>query len=160
MTSGEKNIGWFAARMVADRAYVDAVLRRTGVQTFVARPVPGIIFVRDTPEGVAAIASECYGKLFFYRNPERTAPQMIDERQMRNFMLVASVPEADLIVVEDGDRIFASGQKVRVTGGIFKGAEGVVKRIRGDRRLLVSVDGVAVVATQFIHPSLLEPVDK
>ena len=37
-------------------------------------------------------------------------------------------------------------------------AEGVVKRIKGDRRLVVSITGIACVATCFIHPSLLEPI--
>ena len=32
------------------------------------------------------------------------------------------------------------------------------KRIKGDRRLIVSITGIACVATCFIHPSLLEPV--
>lgn len=151
--------GCFAARMVTGRPYVDAVLKREAVQTFVARTVPGIIFVKTSPERVTTIASECCGKLFFYRNPERTAPQMIEERQMRNFMLVASVPDTDLLLLKDEGHSFSCGQKVRVTGGIFEGAEGVVKRIKGDRRLLVSIDGVAVIATPFIHPSLLEAVE-
>ena len=45
-----------------------------------------------------------------------------------------------------------------VTGGPFKGAEGHIKRIKRDRRLIVTIKGVVAVATAYIHPSLLRKV--
>ena len=48
------------------------------------------------------------------------------------------------------------GDRVRVTGGIFEGVEGEFVRIKGDRRVVVSIQGVMAVATAFIHPSLIE----
>lgn len=45
--------------------------------------------------------------------------------------------------------------RVRVTGGIFEGVEGEFVRIKGDRRVVDSIQGV-MVATAFIHPSLIE----
>ena len=47
---------------------------------------------------------------------------------------------------------------VRVTEGPFRGAEGYVKRIRRDRRLLVSIEGIVAVATAFIEPQFLEEI--
>jgi transcription antitermination factor NusG len=46
-----------------------------------------------------------------------------------------------------------------VTDGPFKGAEGHIKRIKRDRRLIVSIDGVVAVATTYIHPKFLKKVD-
>ena len=45
---------------------------------------------------------------------------------------------------------------MRVTDGVFKGAEGYVKRIKKDRRLVVSIRGVVAVATSYIPPQFLE----
>ena len=42
--------------------------------------------------------------------------------------------------------------------GPLKGAEGYIKRIRRDRRLLVAIEGFVAVATSFIPPELLEKV--
>lgn len=32
--------------------------------------------------------------------------------------------------------------------------------VRNDRRVVVSIEGVMAVATTFIHPSFVEPIDK
>ena len=53
---------------------------------------------------------------------------------------------------------FRKGSKVRVKEGQLKGAEGYIKRIRKDRRLLVAIEGVIAVATSYIPPENLEPV--
>ena len=47
---------------------------------------------------------------------------------------------------------------MRVTGGPLKGAEGYIKRIRKDQRLLVCVEGVIAVATSYIPNELLEKI--
>jgi transcription antitermination factor NusG len=51
---------------------------------------------------------------------------------------------------------YRSGDKVRVTGGPFKGAEGYIKRIRGNRRLVVALEGIIAVATTYIPGRFLE----
>ena len=50
------------------------------------------------------------------------------------------------------------GDVVRVTEGLYKGATGIVKRIRKDRKLLVAISGVAVVAISHIPMCYLEKV--
>lgn len=54
---------------------------------------------------------------------------------------------------------FKKGERVRVTGGLFEGVEGEFVRVKGDRRVVVSIQGVMAIATAFIHPSLIEPVN-
>ena len=48
---------------------------------------------------------------------------------------------------------------MRVTGGIFKGAEGYIKRIRGDKRLIVCIEGIIAVATSYIPSVYLEKIE-
>ena len=45
---------------------------------------------------------------------------------------------------------------VRIVGGVFEGVEGVVIRVKGDRRVSVCIKGIMAVATAYIHPSLIE----
>lgn len=128
------------------------------IQTYTASIVHNILFIHCTKKYLSFLTKQCPGALFFYRNPDHTEPQAIDDKQMLNFMLVTSAPKGSLIHLGNVDRDFIKGQRVRVTAGVFQGAEGVVKRIKGDRRLIVSIEGVTCVATCFIHSSLLEPI--
>ena len=98
-----------------------------------------------------------YGRIFFYLNPERKFPAPIPEKEMNNFILVTSVAD-DLIPLGEVTPNLLPGDRVRVTGGLFEGAEGVIKRIKGDRRLIVSIDCFTAVATCFIRPELLEKI--
>ena len=53
---------------------------------------------------------------------------------------------------------YKAGDRVRVLEGPLQGAEGYIKRIRKDRRLLVAIEGFIAVATSFIPPQFLEKV--
>ena len=53
---------------------------------------------------------------------------------------------------------FKPGERVRVTEGPFKGAQGVIKRIKKDRKLLVSINGIVVVAVSHIPGQFLERI--
>ena len=144
--------------MIKNGPRVKDTVQRDGVKSYIAPVVPNILFICCTRKYIYTLVQDNPGSLYFYRDSERKEPQAIDERQMRNFMFVTSAPEESLIALDEVDREFLQGQRVRVTGGIFEGVEGVVKRVKGDRRLIVSITGIACVATAFIHPALLEPV--
>jgi len=87
------------------------------------------------------------------------APAVIPDRQMATFRLVTESEVTGLdFFSDDGITLFQEGKKVRVKEGPLKGAEGYIKRIRKDRRLLVSISGIVAVATSFIPSENLEPV--
>ena len=84
---------------------------------------------------------------------------MIPDKQMAMFQLVCSSGAEGLDFFADDDLTrYKAGDKVRVLEGPLKGAEGYIKRIRKDRRLLVSIEGFIAVATSFIPPQFLEKV--
>lgn len=149
---------WFAAKIVSNRQYVLNAVANDGIQTYTASVVPNLLFIKSTMPYARDLAVRCSGMIFFYRDAQRKNPGIIDEKQMRNFMLVTSAPEDSLLFLGEVTHDFLVGQRVRVTGGIFEGAEGIIKRIKGDRRLIVNISGVACVATAFIHPSLIEKI--
>ncbi|WP_321332870.1 UpxY family transcription antiterminator [uncultured Bacteroides sp.] len=85
-------------------------------------------------------------------------PIIIPQQEMNNFMLVAGCNQENLIFLNDGIEKFAQSDQVRVIGGLLEGLEGYVVRIRRDRKVVVSLQGVVAVAISGIHPSLLEKI--
>ena len=85
-------------------------------------------------------------------------PSPIDEEEMRVFMLVTSVEDERLQYFDVGSINYKEGQKVRVLDGPYKDCTGYIKRIKGNRRLLVAVEGLALVATSYIPSEFLEKI--
>ena len=48
----------------------------------------------------------------------------------------------------------------RITDGDFKDAEGVIKRIKNNKRIVVEIKGVAAVAITFVPAIWLEPIEE
>lgn len=81
------------------------------------------------------------------------------DEQMDLFMKICSIKDSGLEYLgEDGPQ-FHQGDRVRVIDGIFKGFEGHIKRIKHDRKLIVTIEGVAAFATRFIPPAFLEKIN-
>lgn len=93
-----------------------------------------------------------------YYNTERTRAAVIPDREMEVFRFVVTAGRDGLELLGDDRPEYHEGDRVVVTDGPFKGAEGHIKRIRRDRRLVVTIRGVVAVATTYIHPSLLKKV--
>ena len=70
----------------------------------------------------------------------------VPDKQMEDFIRVASAEEDKVIFLHYGSYLAQSGQRVKVTDGYFAGVEGVIKRIKNNRRVVVQIDGVAAVA--------------
>jgi transcription antitermination factor NusG len=86
-------------------------------------------------------------------------PCVIPDKQMGMFQMVCSSGADGLEFFADDDMTrYRSGDRVRVLEGPLKGAEGYIKRIRKDRRLLVAIEGFIAVATSFIPPQFLAKV--
>lgn len=158
---GEKildTISWYAARVINGKDYVRVILARAGIEVYNTRVVPNIFFVHCTQAQMRYMAFELFGKFAFYRDPERREAQPIDESQMKAFIIVTSAPDGEVILLDKPAPEFLQGERVRVISGPFKGSEGVVKRVKGDRRLVVCIEGIAAVATSYIPPQNLEKI--
>ena len=86
-------------------------------------------------------------------------PAIISDHEMSIFKMVTSDGNPDLEYMDPGAISFKKGQHVRVTGGLFEGAEGYIQRIHGNRRLVVAIEGVVAVATSYIPSCFLEKID-
>lgn len=84
---------------------------------------------------------------------------IIPEGQMNNFIHVASKLSDDLVYLRYDDFLNKASKKVKVIDGSFAGAEGVIKRIRKNRVVVVLVKGIAAVAITNIRPEHLQFLD-
>ena len=121
--------------------------------------VSSLLFFRTSGDRVPEMENLIRGRGFVYKMTDKERPSVIPDRQMEMFRLVCSSGADGLEFFSDENLTrYKQGDKVRVLEGPLKGAEGYVKRIRKDRRLLVSIDGFIAVATSFIPPQFLEKV--
>ena len=121
--------------------------------------VSSLLFVHAPKERLPEVESCVDGRGFIYKTADRKTEAVIPDKQMAMFQLVCSSGAEGLEFFADDDLTrYKAGDKVRVLEGPLKGAEGYIKRIRKDRRLLVSIEGFIAVATSFIPPQFLEKV--
>lgn len=95
---------------------------------------------------------------YVYKNAEKNYA-VIKDKDMTSFRLVVEDGSKGLEFFADDDiSRYATGDRVRVKEGPLQGAEGYIKRIRRDRRLLVVIEGIVAVATAYIPPQNLEKI--
>lgn len=131
--------------------------KRMGKERRVSVPlIDRIIFFRATRQECKCLCESVPQRIFCIRDRLERAPAVIPDVQMRAFRLLADFPEGGVRVLNADLHV---GQAVRVIAGPFAGIEGELMRVKGDRRVVVRLDGVVSLATTFIHPSMLERID-
>ena len=121
--------------------------------------VSSLLFVHAPESVVPDIVHAVLGKGFMYKMADGDRYAVIPDKQMGMFQMVCSSGADGLDFFADDDLThYKQGARVRVTEGPLKGAEGYIKRIKKDRRLLVAIEGFVAVATSFIPPQFLEVV--
>lgn len=170
---------WWAMSAVFNRSMkMKAVLDSMGVDCFVPMRfravccgrrqvrtlVPAIhnlIFVYSTARQIKALKdSYPYLQYLVCRTDGKAYPIVVPDRQMSHFIAVAGTADEQLIYLSPEDVNLRAGDRVRIRGGAFEGVEGVFVRVKGarDRRVVVSIEGVAAVATATIPVELVEKI--
>ena len=120
--------------------------------------VHNLIFIHITPSGMREYKATTDLPIRYMMNRETHKPIIVPSREMENFIKVAGTYEEKLIYLNPDPGDFAKGERVRIIGGMFAGAEGVFVRIKGDRRVLINIEGLVAVATTYVHPSMIEKI--
>lgn len=123
-----------------------------------------LIFIRNTQNEITRLKRsnrELLSLRYYIRHHSNDTPPeiiYIPDEQMKQFMKVASREDGSVMPLGNKDFTHKPGRKVRVIGGIFKGVEGKVCRVKKDRRVVVTLEGVCSVAISCISPDLLEDI--
>ena len=173
---GREEKVWYAIRVTYNRELkVKEDLEARGIKCFVPmqyrreerngvmvkRLVPSVhnlIFIYLTPTEMKEYKMSTSLPIRYIMNREARKPIIVPNREMESFIKVAGTYEEKLIYLNPEPGDFTQGERVRIIGGMFAGAEGVFVRFKGDRRVIVNVEGIVAVATTFVHPSMIEKI--
>ena len=174
----DQKLHWYALKVFYNRiTFLKSLREMEGIESYVPmhtveeygngrlkyeekQLIPSLMFVHCTQKWLTAFKRQYPDYFMYYTAPESRDPGIISDSEMRSFILVTSADAGRRAQYFGADAPeYHTGDHVRVTDGIYKGAEGYIKRIKKDRKLIVSVTGVAVVAVSYIHPSFLEKID-
>ena len=176
---------WFPMRVTYQREMkVKAELDRLGIENFVPMRyriaeslndgktelrrelVPAInnlIFVRSTQELVSELKqkNEVLEPLRYLM--DRTASRehaimTVADRDMANFMRVASVTDDSVMFLDEETVVGKEGKRVEIMGGPFEGVTGVIRRVKRCKRVCVEIEGVASVAIAYVPAGVLKEI--
>jgi transcription antitermination factor NusG len=181
-TCGDPKI-WFPMRVTYQREMkVKAELDRLEIESFVPmtykvidadtdnpcrKLVPAIrnlIFVRSTQERISHLKSsnemlEPLRYMIDNTAEEAHTIMTIPDRQMQNFMRVASKSDDSVMFLDDESVVGKEGKRVEIIGGAFEGVTGVIRRVKRCKRVVVEIEGVASVAIAFVPAGLLKETE-
>ena len=85
-------------------------------------------------------------------------PLTVTFERMSNFIRLTSIEDEHVEVLTNKHVVFKSDEMVRITDGKFKGIVGKVARIDRNNRVVVTIEGVCMIATAFVPKYALEKI--
>lgn len=150
-------------KSISVECYIPVVWKevvRNNQKQMVRKPaISSLLFCYASLLETKVIAEALERRAFFYCSRDNHQPSAIPDYEMQIFKMVTSKGEDGLEYMDVNAINFAQGERVRVTDGPFQGAEGYIKRIKGNRRLVVAIEGVVAVATSYIPSCYLERLE-
>ena len=134
------------------------VVRRARRVKVLVPIIHDLIFVLTEPSVMKDLKAHTALPIFYIMNPATRKPVIVPHDQMQNFIAVAGTYDEQLEYIQDDFENLKRGDRVRVMGGLFEGAEGVLLKTRSKHRVVVSIEGIVAVVTAEVHPSLLQKI--
>ena len=125
--------------------------------------INNLIFVRLTQERISELkrTNEVLEPLRYMMDHTAEEAHVIltvPDRQMENFMRVAKVTDDSVMFLDEETVVGKEGKRVKIMGGVFEGVEGVIRRVKRCKRVVVELDGIASVAIAFVPAGLLKEI--
>ena len=79
----------------------------------------------------------------------------VADREMENFMRVASRTDDSVMFLDNETVVGKEGKRVEIMGGAF---EGVIRRVKRCKRVVVEIEGVASVAIAYVPAGMLKEI--
>jgi transcription antitermination factor NusG len=128
--------------------------------------IRNLVFVKSSKERLTPLLREIKERFnitddLYYRKREEKKRIIIvvPEKQMQDFIAIAGCTQERVIYFSNDDVNFEKGTRVRINGGTFTGVEGIFMRVKGDRRVVVSLPNLFSVATAFVPLENILPIE-
>jgi transcription antitermination factor NusG len=95
----------------------------------------------------------------YYRDLGSREIIIVPEKEMQSFISVAGCKNESIVYLSNEEVNIRKGTRVRITGGVFEGVEGIFMRIQGHKRVVVSIPNLLSVATTFVEPEFILPLE-
>lgn len=159
MCENNASLKWFAIRMIRDRKYILRYIELEGIETSRINDIRTLLFLHCKQNAIEKLRRELWDRALFYRDASRLHVQQIPDNVMKTFLILAPYHDEPVFYLPVDDPGFFEGKHKRVKSGIFAGCEGIIKRIKGERRLIIRISDRAAVATPYIPQDLLEDIE-
>ena len=142
----------------------ELVETREGKRRMLLPAISNLIFVRSTQEQLTYLkmTRQELEPLRYIMKPKGEANgweiMQVPDRQMEYFIRVASAAEESVQFLDYDDYLRKVGKKVRIVDGDFAGVEGVIKRIKKNKYVVVQIEGVAAVAITYVPAHYLTEI--
>ena len=77
---------------------------------------------------------------------------------MDNFIKLTSIDDEHILLIDEENGTYKQGDYVRIIDGQFKGIEGRVTKITGQKRVIVELPGICSIATAYIPKGFIMPM--
>lgn len=130
------------------------------------RKVPAIsnlLFVHDTMNRITALKQTkaiAAPLRYMTRRPvgNPDAPQeivVVPDDQMQNFMRVIAGPDEEYTYLTPEQLLGKENGKVLITSGPFEGVEGIIKRVHGNKHVVVELEGLGGIVINFVPKNFM-----
>lgn len=170
----DKKMNWYVAHTrVNQELFIKKKLDELGIENFLpceeqVRETPlgrkmirvllihGMIFIRTDKATSFSLVNEYALNIIYLKDIEGHHTLIVPDKQMEDFMFLLDFsPDGIEILNKDLKR----GDKVRVIKGPLQGLKGELVRLRGHKRVVIRLEGVASIATSYIPGSFLERIE-
>ena len=126
--------------------------------------LPNFLFVHTTLTMHKTILNSITNKTlitFYYDHFSTTEdgknpPLVVPNSAMDNFIKLTSIDDENIILIDHVNGKFKKGDQVRIVEGPFKGIEGRVTKITGQKRVIVELPGLCSVATAYVPKAFIK----
>ena len=92
----------------------------------------------------------------FNKKPDgKNPPLIVPKEPMDNFIKLTSIDDEHILLIDEVNGTYKQGDYVCIIDGQFKGIEGRVTKITGQKRVIVELPGLCSVATAYIPKGFL-----
>ena len=117
--------------------------------------INNLIFVHSTQERISElkVSNELLEPLRYMIDQtagEAHTIMTVPDKQMENFMRVASVTDDTVMFLDETTIVGKEGKRVEIMGGPFEGVTGVIRRVKRCKRVVVELEGITCVAIAFV----------